>query len=320
MKTITLTLVVPFYNAKMFIRDCLGSVAAQYDSRCEVILVDDGSTDCSEEIIRTEFMAEMEKGFFNLIRIQNSGPGEARNVGIKSARGRYIGFLDSDDILLPGYFETILDLLDQYQPDIIEFNCTRFKTGQEDKSTPIPIHRNPPGLYELCEIRNDIFGMGKWFPCARVFLKEVLMSHPFPREKVFYEDLLTLPFIFFQDWTIYLHDQPLVAYRDNESGTTRNHQPEHAEIMLGLVDKLLQLPSSLAKDALLVQLVRGIIYFAMELRLTSIPVDGLLDVIVNMRSKSELQRYLGFADSVLLRFPRLYVYGERARMLCKRLC
>ena len=121
-----ISLVIPVYKAERFLLDCLQSVTAEIRDECEVILVDDGSPDGSVSIIRENCGAYLDSGQFKLIRIENSGPGEARNVGVRAARGSYIGFLDSDDILLPGFFDDVLEAIRNQAADIIQFHCSRF--------------------------------------------------------------------------------------------------------------------------------------------------------------------------------------------------
>lgn len=86
-----LSVVVPVYNAASFIGEALESIVSQTYCPIEIIVVDDGSTDGSAEVIRSF------KGI-RYVYQQNSGPGPARNLGLSFALGDYIGFHDADDI------------------------------------------------------------------------------------------------------------------------------------------------------------------------------------------------------------------------------
>jgi glycosyltransferase involved in cell wall biosynthesis len=88
------SVVVPVYNAEEFLRETLDSVFALDYEPFEVIVVDDGSTDASAAI------AESYAGV-RCIRQENRGPSEARNEGIRIARGEFVAFVDSDDVVLP---------------------------------------------------------------------------------------------------------------------------------------------------------------------------------------------------------------------------
>lgn len=91
-----LSIVVPVYNAERFIASAIQSFLVQKCAWAEMILIDDGSTDNSYEQIKP-FISDCVKYF----RTQNLGAGHARNYGINNACGKWIGFLDSDDLLFP---------------------------------------------------------------------------------------------------------------------------------------------------------------------------------------------------------------------------
>ena len=101
------SVVIPTYNRAKFIGRAIRSVLDQTCDDYEIIVVDDGSTDATPRIVRS-FGPQV-----RYIRQRNRGPSEARNAGIRAARGQYIAFLDSDDRFLPNklaenkaYFET----------------------------------------------------------------------------------------------------------------------------------------------------------------------------------------------------------------------
>ncbi len=97
------SIIIPSYNSKAFLKESIASALNQTYKYVEVIVVDDGSTDGSLEIIRS---------FGEQIRWKsqpNQGAPVARNLGIKLARGEYIKFLDADDILLPDCLERQID-------------------------------------------------------------------------------------------------------------------------------------------------------------------------------------------------------------------
>jgi cellulose synthase/poly-beta-1,6-N-acetylglucosamine synthase-like glycosyltransferase len=93
------SIVIPAYNRAATIADTLNSVALQTFRDFECILVDDGSTDNTQQIA-SEF------DFVQLISQNNSGPGAARNAGIKVSTGQFVAFLDSDDLWFPWTLET----------------------------------------------------------------------------------------------------------------------------------------------------------------------------------------------------------------------
>ncbi|MGO4917640.1 glycosyltransferase family 2 protein [Pseudogemmobacter sp. W21_MBD1_M6] len=311
--SITLSIVIPNYNGAAFLAACLRSVFAQITPACEVVLVDDGSTDHSADLVRHYFAGALEHGQLTLICTENAGPGAARNIGVQAASGDYIAFLDSDDFILPGYIARCMAVLQESEPDIVQFNLLRVLDDDLSGQHLIACHTSPDGLYELDRVRAEIFGKGKWFPVTRIFTRKIMLANPFPAQRVFYEDLLTLPFIFFQDLKIHLITEPLIAYRDNPHGTTRNHKPEHAYTMLTHFDRVSARPPSLPRDLMRVQVARSIVFLALELNIDEIDLGTLLRRVRGLENKAALAAHLGRVDQFFLRFPLLYTAMDWGR-------
>jgi hypothetical protein len=102
-----ISIIVPLYNKRPYVRQTLDSIARQSFRDWEAIVVDDGSTDGGAEIV-----AAYPDPRFRLIRQANAGPGAARNRALAEARGVFAAFLDADDRWLPEYLETTLAVLD----------------------------------------------------------------------------------------------------------------------------------------------------------------------------------------------------------------
>lgn len=92
-----ISIITPVYNAEKYIRDCIESVLRQTYTNWEMILVDDCSQDNSVNIIE-EYMSDGRIKLFK--NKKNSGPASSRNIALKKAKGKYITFLDSDDVIL----------------------------------------------------------------------------------------------------------------------------------------------------------------------------------------------------------------------------
>lgn len=104
----SLTIVIPAYNAKKFLRRCLDSIATQNADDFEVIVVNDGSTDETGKIAEA-YAAKDPR--FSILSQENRGVSVARKKGVLQASGKYIWFIDSDDYILPGSIATILALI-----------------------------------------------------------------------------------------------------------------------------------------------------------------------------------------------------------------
>ena len=109
------TAIVPTYNRAALLVRALSSIAAQEYSPIEVVIVDDGSTDNTQEIIPAQKQLLVARGIeLTYHRQTNGGPAMARNTGIAKARGSLITFLDSDDLWRPTFASTLAGLLTKY--------------------------------------------------------------------------------------------------------------------------------------------------------------------------------------------------------------
>lgn len=127
-----LSVVVPMHNADVYIRDCLESLTTQSYPDIEVIVIDDGSTDISAEIVRG-FQAQDPR--VRLIRQERSGPGTARDRGVLAARGEFITFVDSDDMVADDGFERLIASLAKSKSD---FAVAGVQVFQGQKLLPVP--------------------------------------------------------------------------------------------------------------------------------------------------------------------------------------
>lgn len=107
------SVIIPCYNARDTIIECVQSVLTQSYKDIEVLIVDDGSTDSSIVVLK-KYLAE--NGNINRVNIifqENKGPSAARNKGIEMAKGKYIAFLDADDLWNSNKLEIQLQILEE---------------------------------------------------------------------------------------------------------------------------------------------------------------------------------------------------------------
>lgn len=104
-----LSVVVPLYNKEHSVGGAIGSVLAQTYADFEIVVVDDGSSDASADVIRS-----FDDARIKLISTPNHGVSSARNMGILAATGDHVAFLDADDIWLPNYLEELVSLISDY--------------------------------------------------------------------------------------------------------------------------------------------------------------------------------------------------------------
>ena len=112
-----ISVIIPVYNVEKYLARCLNSIIKNTYKNIEIILVNDGSKDKSQEIID-----KYKNKYGNIIKAkeqENKGPAEARNVGIEMASGEYLMFIDSDDFIKEDYIENYVKTLKEADYDLV---------------------------------------------------------------------------------------------------------------------------------------------------------------------------------------------------------
>jgi glycosyltransferase involved in cell wall biosynthesis len=128
------SVIIPCYNRARFIAEAIGSALAQDHRETEVIVVDDGSTDGSWDVI-SSFGRRV-----RAVRVENGGVGRARNIGIAHARGSLVKFLDSDDLLEPGVIARQVAEIASLPDRSIPLGTIR---RIDERGAPLPMPRPP---------------------------------------------------------------------------------------------------------------------------------------------------------------------------------
>lgn len=139
-----ISIIIPVYNSSMHLRECIQSVVDQNYDNLEIIIVDDGSTDCSMDIAR-EFVDER----IRIISQENKGVSTARNVGISESTGEYLCFVDSDDVLEREFVSDLYDCLSSSGCDAVFSN---FKFFYPDGRTVEKKSRLAQGSYSVGDL------------------------------------------------------------------------------------------------------------------------------------------------------------------------
>ena len=131
-----ISIIIPVYNVKLYLDNCIQSVIQQSYTDFECILVDDGSTDGSSEIC--DQWAEKDNRII-IVHQPNGGVSSARNKGLEQAKGEYICFIDSDDWVDVDYLSAMINNLKEKETDLIicgltqEFKLHRLYTSTVTK-------------------------------------------------------------------------------------------------------------------------------------------------------------------------------------------
>jgi len=233
-----LSIIVPFHDNEKFIIDALESLFKQINDEVEVIIIDDGSEDNSKTLVET-FLQSVSMRRFSFISQSNQGIAETRNVGLQTATGVYVTFLDGDDILSPSYYSTLAPYLKQDEFDIIDFNFQEFTGNPPVDSIQMNSSCTP---YDFKESETDglksIFERSNWHLWSRIFRRELLKGDNFVKGRR-YEDVIFTPFQYFKTKKIAHIDEQLYFYRINNQGITRNIREKDIEDILFAMYKML---------------------------------------------------------------------------------
>lgn len=184
------SLIVPVYNAEEYLPGCMESILANDCTDCEIILVDDGSTDGVSPALCDAY-AQTHPALVRVIHQANGGPGSARNTGLEAAKGEYVFFVDSDDTIAPESLRVLRQAVEQTHGDIYTFQMATHQPGGEMKPMTIaaPTQR-PVYLSERPELL--LSPPAIW---ARIWRRDLFLNTAirFPVRSWVGEDLCTVP-------------------------------------------------------------------------------------------------------------------------------
>lgn len=151
-----ISVIIPVYNTEKYINKCIDSVLNQTLNNTEIILIDDGSTDRSFEIMQ-RYKTKNDR--IKIIRQKNLYAGVARNNGLKYATGEYVYFLDSDDFITPKCLEKTYIHAKNTNADIVLFNCSIYNEnlGEYKKHCFLNVKNISKSVFNVFDYPNEIF-------------------------------------------------------------------------------------------------------------------------------------------------------------------
>ena len=194
MKNCLLSIIVPVYNVEKYLENCINSLINQTLHNIEIILVDDGSTDNSGLICDQYQLIDKR---IKVIHKQNRGISDTRNIGIKNATGRYIGFVDSDDCVKKTMFETLYNIALENDADIVQCDFTRIYENQKNNICKqldiqkINEYKGEDVLYKLDGKEGEKIVV-VW---NKIYKKELFDGIKFPLNKINEDEFITYKLI-----------------------------------------------------------------------------------------------------------------------------
>ncbi len=174
-----ISVIVPVYKVEKYLDKCVNSILNQSYKNIEVILVDDGSPDKCPEMCDNYQKKDKR---IKVIHKQNGGLSDARNEGIKLAKGKFITFVDSDDYIHKELISVLYENLHNYQCDISCCELLSFKREEECKN--IKVSDQNVIVYDRDEYIKKYMKIGsqtiEYYAPTKLFKKEVLRENQFP--------------------------------------------------------------------------------------------------------------------------------------------
>lgn len=193
-----ISVVIPAYNREGTIREAVESVLAQTWTDLEVIVVDDGSTDATADVVEA-----IPDGRVRCIRRENGGACRARNAGIDAARGEYVAFQDSDDLWLPEKLEKQMQALEDSGAAIVA--CRLVENWEDGTQLLLPVNIRAGFRSQ----RDNLFGFGTQTLLAR---REVFERFRFDPEMPRLQEFELL-YRITAEYPLYCMEEGLVVYR-----------------------------------------------------------------------------------------------------------
>ena len=217
------SVIIPVYNVENYLRKCLNSLVNQTLKDIEIIVVNDGTLDNSQEII-DEYVKKYPKKVVSIIQ-ENGGQGAARNTGLLHAKGEYIGYVDSDDYVEENMYEELYKKAKEEDSDIVICGNNVVKENYE--------------LFSKEDVDKE-FLLGKMAVWNKIYKKNIIVDNKIQfRSKVWYEDLDFTMKVYFSSKKISYVDKPLYNYLLREGSTMNNNNIKRNLELIEAFDSLI---------------------------------------------------------------------------------
>lgn len=303
-----ISVIVPVYNTDKYLSKCLDSILNQTLRDIEVIIVNDGSKDNSQQII-DDYSRKDNR--ITSINKKNGGLSDARNFGIDVANGEYLAFVDSDDYIDLNMFEKMYDLSQKHQSEIAF--CDLVKV--DENGTEFRILPQSPQLPEKIILQDDftIFGEMSCFACNKIFKKSLFNQHRF-RLGIHFEDIELIPKLVLDSTILSKINEPFYKYYERQDSITKTHTEKGLDIFIA-VSKVTNYFNKSNYNRFAIELKRFQIFqgyysclayiaFVKDKKMKKEMILRLQEFLSNIQlTKKEIKNYKRFGKSYLYSLP-----------------
>lgn len=303
------SVIVPVYNVEKYLTKCLDSLVNQTLEDIQIIVVNDGSLDGSQQII-DHFVGKFPEKI-KAFQKENGGLSDARNFGLERVTGEFIGFVDSDDYVNHSMFEEMYALAQKHSAEMVICNLQKVdETGKiTQKLTQIP---NMPEKIDL-ENHFSVFSDLSYFACNKIFKKDLFVDKRF-KKGVHFEDIQLIPQLLLKCTTIAQTQNYHYHYLERTDSITKTHTEKGLDILKAAddVEQEFKYSKYAAKitDLKNFQILEGVYTFLAYLAFvkdeqTYRKMSSELKKYVKNKqiSKTEILRYRRFGRNYLLSLP-----------------
>lgn len=264
------SIIVPVYNVEKYLEECVDSILRQSIEDCEVLLVDDGSTDSSPEI------CDRYAGKYENIRVLHKGNEGLASTWVSvadSLQGRYVGSIDSDDFIDAGLFDELRRAVKVYEPDILVYG---YKGVGRGRILRYDIHCRE-GLYDKEQIKTEILpsliNVGTFENRNCIYLSRInkfIRTELFLKNKISYrtdisygeDNLWTIPNVVTADSIYVFGDYYPYNYRYNPGSITHRCDGEMWNKFLRLDYYSIEMLKALGRQEMIPQVYRDAVFHA----------------------------------------------------------
>lgn len=223
---IKVSIIVPVYNVELYLEKCLLSLVNQTLKGIEILVINDGSKDNSQQIIEY-FQQKYPDQVFGFIK-ENGGLSDARNFGIDKAKGRYLGFVDSDDYVSETMFEEMYNLAEKHQAEIAICNLQKVDENGNvaQKLTQLP------GFSEKIILDNhlSVFSDISYFACNKLFRKDLFNEKRF-KKGIHFEDIELIPQLLLECKVLVFTPNFHYQYLERQDSISKSHTMRGLDIL-----------------------------------------------------------------------------------------
>lgn len=212
------SVIIPVYNAEKYLEQCISSIANQTMQDIEILVINDGSTDNSLNIL--DELSQKYKGKLKIFEKENGGAGSARNLGIENATGEFIKFVDADDYLKADILEKMYNIAKEHNVKLVRGNYQTIigPIRTEDKCSWSDVKGSK--IIDVRKTKDYIVtetpGIGN-----KLISRDLIGNLRFP-EKTKWEDLAIIPIIVASSEKLFHIDEPVYNYRVNMNTTIKD--------------------------------------------------------------------------------------------------